>query len=393
MRILLLGNFAPDRQESMLRFSRLLAAGLRERGHEVTTWSPEPRLVRLLPRYRYGGPMKLVGYVDKFVLFPQSVRRRLAREQRADVVHIVDHANSVYAPLFARPNVLATCHDLLQIRAARGEFPQHRVSRLGQRYQAWILENIARLPHVVVPSQQTARDLQRLTNHPNEHVTVIPLALNYPYQPLPLASARLVLGRMLVERGLPPGLLEHGGRSFLLNIGGGQWYKNREGLLATYAELRRLMNPAPRLVMVGKPLAPHLHVLLHRLNLQNDVVHLSNLSEPQLEALYSAAQALLFPSWHEGFGWPIAEAQACGCPVFTSERAPMTEVGGDAACYLDPADPQESARRIALAWPRLSDMSRRGLERTDLWSESLMFDRYLATYEKLAATAASFAAA
>ncbi len=392
MRILLLGNFAPDRQESMLRFSRLLAAGLRERGHEVTTWSPEPRLVRLLPRYRYGGPMKLVGYFDKFVLFPRSVRRRLAREQKADVVHIVDHANSVYAPLFSR-NVLATCHDLLQIRAARGEFPQHRVSRLGRRYQAWILENIARLPHVVVPSQKTARDLQRLTNHPREHVTVIPLALNYPYQPLPPASARLVLGRMLLERGLPPGLLEHGGRGFLLNIGGGQWYKNREGLLATYAELRRLMNPAPRLVMVGKPLAPHLHVLLRRLNLQDDVVHLSNLSEPQLEALYSVAQALLFPSWHEGFGWPIAEAQACGCPVFTSERAPMTEVGGDAACYLDPADPQESARRIVLAWPRLSDMSRRGLGRTDLWSESLMFDRYLATYEKLAATAASFAAA
>lgn len=393
MRILLIGNFAPDRQESMLRFSRLLAAGLRERGHEVTTWSPEPRLVRLLPRYRYGGPMKLVGYFDKFVLFPQSVRRRLAREQQADVVHIVDHANSVYAPLFPGPNLLATCHDLLQIRAARGEFAQHRVSRLGRRYQAWILENIARLPHVVVPSQQTGYDLQRLTGLPSERLTVIPLALNYPYRPLPVASARLVVGRMLRERGLPPGLLEHGDRGFLLNIGGGQWYKNREGLLATYAELRRQMNPAPRLVMVGKPLAPHLQALLHRLNLRDEVIHLSNLSEPQLQALYSVAQALVFPSWHEGFGWPIAEAQACGCPVFTSERAPMTEVGGDAACYLDPNDPQESARRIALAWPRLADMSRRGIERTELWSESLMFDRYLATYARLAASASPLAAA
>ncbi len=393
MRILLIGNFAPDRQESMLRFSRLLTDGLRERGHDVTTWSPEPRLVRMLPRYRYGGPMKLVGYFDKFVLFPQSVRRRLAREQQADVVHIVDHANSVYAPLFSRGNVLATCHDLLQIRSARGEFPQHRVSRLGQRYQAWILENIARLPHVIVPSRQTAHDLRRLTNLPSERISIIPLALNHPYRPLPAASARLVVGRLLLERGLAPGLLEHGGRGFLMNIGGGQWYKNREGLLAMYAELRRLITPAPRLVMVGKPLAPHLHALIHRLNLQDDVIHLSNLSEPQLQALYSVAQALLFPSWQEGFGWPIAEAQACGCPVFTSERAPMTEVGGDAACYVDPADPQESARRIALAWPRLSDMSRRGLERTHLWSESLMFDRYLAAYEKLAATASPLAAA
>ncbi len=393
MRILLIGNFAPDRQESMLRFSRLLASGLRSRGHEVTTWSPEPRLVRLLPRYRYRGPMKFVGYVDKFLLFPQSVRRRLARNRQADIVHIVDHANSVYAPLFARRGLLATCHDLLQIRAAHGEFTQHRVSTLGRRYQSWILENIARLPHVVVPSHQTALDLQRLTAMPAERMSVIPLALNFPYRPLPAAAARLVVGRMLRERGLPPGLLEHGGRGFLLNIGGGQWYKNREGLLATYAELRRLMSPAPRLVMVGKPLAPHLEVMLHRLDLRDDVVHLSNLSEPQLQALYSVAHALLFPSWHEGFGWPIAEAQSCGCPVFTSERPPMTEVGGDAACYLDPADPQESARRIVLAWPRLADMARRGLERTDNWTESLMFDRYLETYAKLAASPAPLAAA
>lgn len=372
----------------MLRFTRLLTSGLQSRGHEVSTWAPEPRLVRLLPGYRYRGPMKFVGYLDKFLLFPQSVRRRLAREtQRADIVHIIDHANSVYAPLFANRALLATCHDLLQIRSARGEFPQHRVSTLGRRYQAWILDNISRLPHVVVPSQQTAADLRRLAHLGPDRISIIPLALNYPYQPLPPAAARLAIGRLLRERHLPPGLLEHGGRGFILNVGGGQWYKNREGLLEIYAELRRLMNPAPRLVMVGKPLAPHLEIALHRLGLREDVVHLSNLSEPQLQALYSVAEALLFPSWHEGFGWPIAEAQACGCPVFTSDRAPMTEVGGDAACYLDPADAQESARRIAVAWPRRSDMSRRGLERVHAWSESAMFDRYLETYARLASRA------
>jgi glycosyltransferase involved in cell wall biosynthesis len=43
---------------------------------------------------------------------------------------------------------------------------------------------------------------------------------------------------------------------------------------------------------------------------------------------------LLFPSLAEGFGWPIAEAMACGCPVLTTGEAPMTEVGGDAARYL-----------------------------------------------------------
>jgi glycosyltransferase involved in cell wall biosynthesis len=383
MRILLIGNFAPDRQESMLRFGRQLADGLRAHGHEVATWSPEPRIVRLLPRYRYGGPAKFVGYVDKFLLFPRRVRSRLLAGRPADLVHIVDHANAVYAPLFAGTPVLATCHDLLQIRAARGEFPQHQVSALGRRYQSWILRHIGRLTHVATPSRQTATDLERLTGMSPERITVIPLGLNHPYQPQPAAAARLVLGRMLRDRGLPAGLLEHGGRGFLLNVGGGQWYKNRRGLLEIFARLQHRLSPAPRLVMVGKPLAPELATRLQQLGLAAEVVQLSGVSAAELQALYSTAEALLFPSWIEGFGWPVAEAQACGCPVFTSNRPPMTEVGGDAAVYLDPANVAGAADVIAAAWPTRREWRARGLSRASEWAPERMIERYVATYRQL----------
>ncbi|HWA86658.1 MAG TPA: glycosyltransferase family 1 protein [Opitutus sp.] len=387
MKILLIGNFAPDRQESMLRFANLLASGLRGAGHDVSTWAPEPQLVRLLPRYRYRGPAKFVGYLDKFVLFPRRIRRRL-RDTDRTVVHIVDHSNAVYAPLFAGRPLLVTCHDVLQIRSARGEFSQHRVGALGRRYQEWILANLARVPRIVVPSAQTAVELQRLAGVPAHRLAVIPHALNFPYHRASPTQARLVLGRMLRERQLPPGLLEHSGRGFVLNIGGGQWYKNREGLLHVYAGLRRRLAPPPRLVMVGKPLAPDLRALQHRLGLDADIVHLANVSETQLEALYSLAEALIFPSWHEGFGWPVAEAQACGCPVFTSDRPPMTEVGGDAACFIDPADPAGAARCIADAWPRRTEMSARGLARAGEWVPALMIERYVAAYSALAGTGA-----
>lgn len=383
MRVLLIGNFAPDRQESMLRFSRLLAAGLRAEGHEVSTWSPEPRMVRLLPRYRYGGPAKFVGYFDKFVLFPRRVRLRLRSEKKADVVHIIDHANAVYGPLFAGRPLLATCHDLLQIRAARGEFPEHQVSRLGQKYQTWILNNIARLPHVAVPSMETASQLRRLTHLSADRISVIPLGLNYPYRRTAPAAARLVVGKMLRERNLPPGLLEHAGRGFILNVGGGQWYKNRQGLIEIYARLRQLLSPAPRLVLVGKPLTADLAHRVHQLGISDDLVHLVNVSETQLQALYSLADALLFPSFHEGFGWPVAEAQACACPVFTSNRAPMTEVGGDGASYIDPHAPEEAARHIAEMWPRRAELAARGLARSSEWSQSRMIARYSGTYSGL----------
>lgn len=392
MRILLIGNFAPDRQESMLRFARLLERGLQERGHVVETWSPEPVAVRWLPSYRYGGAAKFFGYFDKFTAFPHRVRRQLsaatAEGREPDVVHILDHANAVYAPLFARLPLLTTCHDLLQIRAALGEFPQHRVSALGRRYQRWILRHLSRLPHVACVSAKTRDDLLRLAHLPEENVEVVLNGLNHPYRPLPRDEASAVASLMLRERSLAPEALALGKRGFLLNVGGGQWYKNRAGLLDLYAALRTQLQPVPRLVMVGKPLAPDLVERAAALGIAGDLLHLSNVSENQLQALYSLAAGLIFPSWHEGFGWPVAEAQACGCPVFTSDRAPLTEVGGDAAVYLDPANPTDAARRIAAAWDRRQELSARGLRRAAAWQPHAMIDRYLESYAGIAAAPA-----
>lgn len=391
MHVLLIGNFAPDHQESMLRFSRQLTAGLQAMNHEVSTWAPQPRLVRLLPRYRYGGFAKYVGYLDKFVLFPRQVRTQLAQQRPVDVVHIIDHANAVYAPLFSARPVLATCHDLLQIRAARGEFSQHRVAGLGRRYQEWILSAIARLPHAVTPSAQTARDLHRLAGLPLERTTVVPMGLNYPYRRSPAGAARTVLAPMLQARGLPADLLQRAG-GFLLNVGGGQWYKNRSGLLELYAVLRRLLTPVPQLILVGKPLSAEHRGLAHALSIERDVTHLTHVSELELQALYSTAEGLLFPSWHEGFGWPVAEAQACGCAVFTSRRAPMTEVGGAAAAYFDPADVPAAARAIAEAWPQRDALGQKGLARASEWNPGRMIERYVDTYLRLGAAAQPVAA-
>jgi len=78
-------------------------------------------------------------------------------------------------------------------------------------------------------------------------------------------------------------------------------------------------------------------------------------SDSLVVALYSQAAALLFPSHAEGFGWPILEALACGCPVITTDRRPMTEVGGKAVATIPPPPPppatfdawaQASARQV-----------------------------------------------
>lgn len=68
------------------------------------------------------------------------------------------------------------------------------------------------------------------------------------------------------------------------------------------------------------------------------VRHVGYVGDEQLSVLYTNAQALVFPSWYEGFGLPVVEAMATGCPVITSNRTSLPEIGGDAALYVEPTN-------------------------------------------------------
>ncbi len=76
------------------------------------------------------------------------------------------------------------------------------------------------------------------------------------------------------------------------------------------------------------------------------VVHMLQLSDEDLRAAYSGAVALVYPSKYEGFGLPVLEAMACGCPVITCPNASLLEVAGEAALYVDDADVHEMANAL-----------------------------------------------
>ena len=376
MKILLVGNLPEDRQQSMRRFTDALHEGLRERGHDVTVLTPSLRLARLGPAYRYNGLPKYLGYVDKFALFPRTLRQHVA-ESKPDVVHLTDHAGAVYRSAINGTPLLATCHDLFEIRAACGETTRKTVRRGGLLYQAWIKKSLARMPHLACVSQTTHTHALRLSGLTASQLSVIPNALNHPYKPIPPATARAEL------KGLDASLLDPEQGGFLLWVGGEQWYKNRAGLLRIYAALRGKLTPAPRLVMVGPPLCAEHAALATTLEIRDQIVPLAGITSARLEALYSLAEGLLFPSWEEGFGWPVAEAQACGCPVFASDRAPMTDVGGSHAVYFDPGDPAGAARRIADAWEQRFLRADEAFSAATRWRPGLMIDAYESLYRQL----------
>ena len=76
------------------------------------------------------------------------------------------------------------------------------------------------------------------------------------------------------------------------------------------------------------------------------ILHSSYLDRGDLQAALRGAEALLFPSWLEGFGLPALEAMASGTPVILSSTSSLPEVGGDAALYVDPARPESIAAAI-----------------------------------------------
>ena len=76
----------------------------------------------------------------------------------------------------------------------------------------------------------------------------------------------------------------------------------------------------------------------------------------------------------------MIEAQACGCPVFTSNLAPMNEIGGEGAVYVDPDDPEAMAEAIEQATPRLAELRRRGIANAALYTPGQMAAANVAVY-------------
>jgi glycosyltransferase involved in cell wall biosynthesis len=105
-----------------------------------------------------------------------------------------------------------------------------------------------------------------------------------------------------------------------------------------------------------------------------------------LVELYGRALALVYPSFGEGFGLPLLEAMACGCPVVTSDRSALPEVGGDAALYASPEDPAAIAAQLlrVLREPDLAkDLADRGSRRAGSFTWRRTAERTVAVYEEV----------
>ena len=338
LRVALVSNYAADEQRSMLRFAGMLATELTAEGVHVETWHPAARVGGGSP----GGFGKFLGYIDKFVLYPPRLRHDAqANGGTPTVVHVCDHSNAIYVRSLRQIPHVVTCHDLIAVRSALGEFPSAPTRWTGRRLQAMVRRGLQQAERIVCDSDATRRDVQRIVG-PGDYAVIHP-GVSPVFTRVDRDEALERLRAVQPANADGETWRRAISMPYLLHVGGNQWYKNRTGLIESYAALVARMPAAPPLLVVGKPLTSELTAAIDAHALRGKVIAIPAIGDEALAAAYSRAALLLFPSLVEGFGWPVVEAMACGCRVVTSNRLPMSEVGGTAAAYVDPANPRDAA--------------------------------------------------
>jgi glycosyltransferase involved in cell wall biosynthesis len=308
--------------QSMPRFVNMLAEGMERRGHEVEVWSPEA-LFSNIPVKKL---KKWFGYMDQYIVFPQSVKNKL-RKKGKDVIYVVsDHALGPYVPLISHLPHVIHCHDFLAQRSALGQIPENITSASGQKYQAYIRNGYSKGKNFISVSEKTRTDLADFLPAEPVRSEMVYNGLNPSFKPKDVAESRKLLSTKLNMD------LSNG---FILHVGGNQWYKNRVGVIGIYDKWRKLYGIDLPLLLIGQPPSGPLKDKYEQSPWKRDIHFFSDVDDEAVGVAYSGASVFLFPSIAEGFGWPIAEAMASGTLVITTNEAPMLEVAGDAAFLID----------------------------------------------------------
>lgn len=246
-----------------------------------------------------------------------TMGRHILARQQADVFHVLDGSHAYIAAHLDPAKCVVTCHDLIPRLQADGAIPGRRPGHAAKWVMERSMRGLARACHVVADSENTRRDAVRLAGVQPDRSSVVPVAL---------APDWLQDGMASRQTSPPP---------VILHIGNNAAYKNRAGVLRVFAIVRRTMDA--RLLLVG-PRDSGLQRMADQMGISQSMEWRSCVPESELKDIYRSSSLLLFPSIYEGFGWPVLEAMACGCPVVCSNAASLPEVAGPAALMSPPGD-------------------------------------------------------
>lgn len=236
---------------------------------------------------------------------------------QADILH----CPKSILPFYGHSIQTITIHDLIFLK-----YPEKYSFAWKMYWTNFLQASIRKSDYIVTVSQNTKVDLIDFYSINPEQIRVIPGGINLSkFSPTRRESDTAIYGRYELPQ------------RYLLFLGHFFARKNLSRLLEAYAPIAR-ENNAPPLVLAGPNTegAGEIQSKVAELSIEDYVFIPGYIAQSDLSSLYRNAEALVYPSLEEGFGFPVLEALACGCPVICSDISTLREIGGDHASYFDP---------------------------------------------------------
>jgi glycosyltransferase involved in cell wall biosynthesis len=286
------------------RLTRQMSVGMKAYARELAL-----RLPRVAPDMQFEAFTrgKNFGW-DEQVRLPAAIRRA-----RVDLTHFL----SLYTPLLPPRPYVVTIHDLIHLR-----FPEYFKSKVGPYYRTHVRFVCARARRIITDDERTTEDLQRFLGIDPERVRIVPLGVDDEF-----------LREHVPHR-------TH--RPYILYAGNHRPHKDLPTLFEAWASLPPEI--AMDLYVTGDDDFGNLRGRFSRQH--GRAVALGDVTGAELASLYAGAVALVHPALCEGFGLPMLEAMACGCPVVACDDA-VPGVLRDAALRF-PARDSRAARDALL---------------------------------------------
>jgi glycosyltransferase involved in cell wall biosynthesis len=280
---------------------------------------------------------------------------------KTEIIHLTNQAQCI--PLnYSRKKAIVTVHDIIPFILEREKpFYYSLIFYLMKR-------GIGKSCWIIADSEHTKNDLISTFQYPSERITVVPLGVNLDF---------------FYDKKKKRDLFT------ILYVGSEMPRKNVELLFKAFSIVKKNF-PEAKLVKVGKSQWPgarkKLETLSQTLGISDSILFYDKVEEEHISNLYNTATLFVHPSYYEGFGFPLLEAMACGCPSIVAKATSLPEIGGNAVLYFDPTDEKGLASQISTVFKEKTlqkKLSKKGLERAKHFTWENTAEKNLQVYKKV----------
>lgn len=292
---------------------------------------------------------------------------RLLHCNHIDVFHGLSHVLPFGIEKTGIPSVV-TIHDLIFLR-----FPEYYKKIDRKMYLSITRGSCCRATKIIAISHQTKADLIHYFGINPDKIEVIYQSCDNRFFEQLDETTKLAVR---VKFNLP--------ERFILCVGTIEKRKNQLAILKAVVKEKL----TTRVVILGKPTdyMNEINQFINDKGIREQVMFLHNTSTDELQAIYQMAAVMVYPSFFEGFGLPVLEAQASGCPVITSNISSLPEAGGEGALYVNPADIAEIGQKlneILSSEPLREELIQKGSANTKLFTDNLVAEKLMKLYKEL----------